>query len=649
MGEAGGGRARKRVGLACVLWTALAALFLLALAVPTGAFASAGVRSQDRAATRALLEARYTYEQALLASTPASRAATEALASSLGGECPGVLVGAPQETLSTLLQSPLHSEAPPQSPRQMGESNRERRQLSDLQDELALALELPPVEVDRQAALAYARAVSSLRWSNNTVTALERTGAAALEWQLQSAPPDVCADMKAWVTNGYRRLSPATKILMREQESVERPILRVLRERVASLPDADPLLPYEGSREKALARKVDVLEDDLKSARKGLATVETGLERTLGLATPAGAQAESEEADKGPTKGSVEIGHGATAVGGKYTIWLEPKSGPSLQGPGCRLSMEVLETEAENTLETREIDGTRVNEVCLSRSHPRAIRAQCRDRGLLTIEAQTLPSARSVRLNFSDGRQITSRVAIVPAKLGGPAGFYYQVARGPSPIPVSLTEVDVHGKALRTVKLPRSAECVEQLRKRPTGVIRKIASGSLPQGPSFSINGERSSRFSVGGERSSAISTAHFELSVEVAAEDEGGDLISGAGSIALIGSSVGGPPTPKSSPFVLQMTTGCQPHEYTILFGLLRAPTDTVLARSPGSLQPFQRVRIPAGLHAHGVLAYIALAAVPSEVLVRTPAGKTVLTENLAHRAREAKETCEGEAEGSG
>ena len=57
--------------------------------------------------------------------------------------------------------------------------------------------------------------------------------------------------------------------------------------------------------------------------------------------------------------------------------------------------------------------------------------------------------------------------------------------------------------------------------------------------------------------------------------------------------------------------------------------------------------MRIPASLHVHEVLAYIALPALPSEVLVRTPTGKTVLTENLAHRAREAKETCEGEAEG--
>jgi hypothetical protein len=650
MGEAGCGTARKRAGLARVLWIALAALFLLALAVPTGAFASARVTSQDRAATRALLEAKYTYEQSLLATAPASKAAAEGLASSLGGECPGVLAGAPDETLGTLLESPSHSESPPKSPRQMGESNRERRQLSDLQSELGLALEQAPIEADRQATLAYARAVGPLRWSNSYLTELARIGAATLERQLQSAPPDVCADMKTWVASGYQTLSTVTKALIREQETVDRPLLRVLRERIAGPAGlADPLLPYEGSREKALVRETDVLEGDLKSARKGLATVERGLERTLGLAVQMGAQPEIEEPQEGPTKGSVEIGHGATAVGGKYTIWLEPKPGPSTQGPGCRLSMEVFETEAENTLETREIDGTRVNEVCLSRSHPRAIRAQCRDRGLLTIEAQTLPSARSVHLNLSDGRQITSRVAIVPTHLGGPAGFYYQVVRGPSPTPGSLTEVDAHGKALRTVKLPRTAECVKQSRKRPPGVIRTIASGSLPQGPSFSISGERSRRFSIGGERSTSISATRFDLSIEVAPEEEGGDLISGAGGIALIGSSVGGSPTPKSSPFALQMTTGCQPHEYTILFGLLRAPADTVLARSPGSLQPFQRVHIPAGLHVRGVLAYIPLAAVPSEVLVRTPTGKTVFTENLAHRAREAKETCEGEAEGSG
>jgi hypothetical protein len=61
----------------------------------------------------------------------------------------------------------------------------------------------------------------------------------------------------------------------------------------------------------------------------------------------------------------------------------------------------------------------------------------------------------SARLRLSDGRQITSSVAIVPAQLGGPTGFYYQVVRGPSPIPVSLAELDVNGRVLRMVKLNR--------------------------------------------------------------------------------------------------------------------------------------------------------------------------------------------------
>jgi hypothetical protein len=161
-----------------VFWMVLAALFLLVLAAPSGAFASTRVTPLDRAATRALLEARYVYEKALVASAPASKAAEEGLASTLGSECPGVLANTPYGTLKTLFESPLRS----RSPRQMGEANRERRQLDDLQGELSIALGLPLIEPDRQAARAYARALRSLRWSNNALTVLERTSAAELEW-----------------------------------------------------------------------------------------------------------------------------------------------------------------------------------------------------------------------------------------------------------------------------------------------------------------------------------------------------------------------------------------------------------------------------------------------------------------------------------
>jgi hypothetical protein len=552
------------------VWCTLV-LFLLALAVPSGALGRTRIAPQDRAATRALLEARYVYEQALLAGAPASRAAEERFARTLSGECPGVLADAPNGAPRALLESLQR----PRSPRQVGEANRENVQLSDLQGELSLGLDLPLIETDRQAAATYARIVRSLRWSNTAVTVLERANAAELEWESQRAPPNVCADMRAWVASGYKTLSPATKTLIREREAVIISALHVLSKPISSFESSDPLLAYEGPREKALARKVDVLEGDLKSARKGLAAVETGLERTLGLAAQAGIQAEIEEAEGVPAKGSVEIDHGATAVGGHYTIWLEPKPGSTPQAPRCRLSMEVFETEAGSSgVQDSEIDGTGVNEVCLSRSHPRAPSVQCRGRGLLTIEAQTLPSTRTVRLRLSDGRQITSRVATVPAKLGGPAGFYYQVVRGPAPIPVTLTEVDAHGTVLRTVSLPGTGRCAaEQPPKRLPGGNRTIAHGALPQGPSFSIIGER---YNLMGK-------IHFDLRIEVAAEAEISGLIGGTTTV------VGGHLKPRPGPpFALKLRMGCQPHEYTILYGVMEASTDMVLVRSSGSLQPF-------------------------------------------------------------
>jgi hypothetical protein len=282
-------------------------------------------------------------------------------------------------------------------------------------------------------------------------------------------------------------------------------------------------------------------------------------------------------------------------------------------------------TESSGLIET----GGGESSTCLSRSHHESPSVQCQD-GNLTIEAQTLARARTVRLHLSDGRQITSPVAHVPARLGGPAGFYYQVVRGPSPVPVSLTEVDARGTALRNVNLPRTGKCTKPRRVRPT--IRTIAVGNLPQGPGFSILGERRPNFT--GEN-------HLNLSIELAAAEAGGILGEGSGSGA------GGRTGSKPSPFALHLQTGCQPHEYVILYGLLSASRDTVLARNAGRLQPLRRVRIPASLHAHGVLAYVALPAVPSEVIVRTPKGKTVFTEKLAGKGREAKETCEGEAEG--
>ena len=70
------------------------------------------------------------------------------------------------------------------------------------------------------------------------------------------------------------------------------------------------------------------------------------------------------------------------------------------------------------------------------------------------------------------------------------------------------------------------------------------------------------------------------------------------------------------------------------------------MLARVSGALEPFHEARVPASLHARGVLAYLALASLPSEVIVRAPSGKTVSRESLTASAREVSERCVGEAE---
>jgi len=109
-------------------------------------------------------------------------------------------------------------------------------------------------------------------------------------------------------------------------------------------------------------------------------------------------------------------------------------------------------------------------------------------------------------------------VAFVPARLGGPTGFYYQVVRGPSPIPVSLTELDAHGKPLRVFKLHRFVGCTKHLLKFLPGGIRTLVRDRVPQGPTFSIVGEAYRFF------------GHIHFALQVDAEGQGGHGESASG-----------------------------------------------------------------------------------------------------------------------
>jgi hypothetical protein len=554
------------------------------LGLPSGALASSAA---DTAATRAYLQARYAWYQAVAANLPASMAATEAFAAKIGGECAGVLAGVPLESRS------------PSSAKRFGEFKRETEQLGDLEEELSFTLESPGLQPDHQATLALVSTAMSLSWSSPTLTRqvhLDITEFEEQREQLERNPPAVCADMKTWVSSGYETLSAGTKQFVRQREApAGAPGAR--RQSIVQL-----LAPYEGPEEKAIIKQTFQIERQIVAAEKPLRVVYERLQRAVGL-TPNRLQSGGE-----PPAGSVVIGKGRTASGGKYVVTLlpaEPSNGA--RRPGCKLPITIRGP------------GGGLNE-CLDRSSsPFPPSVNCQE-GLLTINARTLPRARRVRLRLSDGRQITSAVTIVPASRAGSAdGVYYQVVRGSSPIPVLLAELDGHGRTLRVFKLPRVSDCTKPTLKFLPGGLRKVVHSRVPGGPAFSII----------GQHYSFLGHDYFELSVETE-----------------LGGGGESPRGKNPGLFAWHLWTGCRPHPYMILYGLLKAPGDSVYARTSGKLSRLRRVAIPKSLHAGGVLVYTVSPTVPGELLVRGPGGRTILTEKLGHLAAEATETCQGEEE---
>src|SRR5271169_3080379 len=218
-----GGRVPGRGRLA-VLLAAIAAVLgtLLSAGAPLAAGKGSHGTPADRAATRAYLEARLAYVRAEVASIPASASAVSALAGTLEHECPGVLSGAPHEALDGLFGSSEGRGKRP-TPRQEGEDKRHQRQFGALQSELGLALQVTGLGPAREAALAYVSATRALRWSEPLRNLLTELSSESLERALNQTPPQVCSDMRAWVSSGYLTLSAGTKAIERsEEESVER-------------------------------------------------------------------------------------------------------------------------------------------------------------------------------------------------------------------------------------------------------------------------------------------------------------------------------------------------------------------------------------------------------------------------------------------
>jgi hypothetical protein len=206
-----------------VLMGKLTAVILTAgLALMCAPSALAG--SGDVAATQKYIQANYTLVKAGSAKLGAARAALLAVRHRIEGECPRAAVESPQNPDST-----------------------------QLSNEIIGAMVIASYRTDVPAGENFIRAAAGLRWSNHALTSTVQSYVGKLKVLNRLAPPNVCADVRAWVGSGYRTL-PASTVRF-DQEFM--PNWVALGELPARLG------PYERSSQKALLRRSNQLEAQL--------------------------------------------------------------------------------------------------------------------------------------------------------------------------------------------------------------------------------------------------------------------------------------------------------------------------------------------------------------------------------------------------
>jgi hypothetical protein len=345
---------------------------------------------------------------------------------------------------------------------------------------------------------------------------------------------------------------------------------------VSSGPDPpveDRLARYETPTLKKLVRSLVRLQN--RSGRH----LETALANTPDLLVALGLKSEGE------APGGEPIGKGLTVAGGDFTVRVEPVTEPTTD-EHCTLPIAIEEGDGQSS---ECLDTTRVGVPEIS----------CRQ-GLLPITLVTPATVGSVSLLLSDGRQILSPVIPIPASLGGPLGYYRQIVRGPSPIPVSLTELDAEGRPLAVIKLRRLVECT----KHPVKLVAggPVAHGTVQHGPSYTII--------VGRYR--YLGQIQKKLSITFGENGRGGSA-----GFGLIGS-------PRAS---FDYATSCSTRPTTLIVAVLRSSKDAVFARTAGGLVALREAAIAPATKAGAKIAYEAFTEPPRELIVRNAAGQTILT----------------------
>ncbi len=586
----------------------LAALSALLLAAALAAPATARVskiKPSDEAATHAYLQAEYTLAAGLVADRTAVVGAAQARADQLAGECPGALSGAPQEGLG------FGPRGFP-TPREEGEMSLHSRQLAILKREIETSVAVASYQPDRTPLAAYARTVTALRWSDPRVAVAVAGRVKRAEEELSASAPAACADILAWTRSGYHKLSDASKTFAEAKTSTE------VGARVS--PPRLLIARYEGPAEHALLRRLRALIPALLKRLRLVDAALLRLNKALGV--------KEERFD--PLEGATPVAHIRAASGATISVGVEPASQRS---GGC-----ALEVSIDVTVHERNGSSGSGGPRCLKGRGASGPSVGCSG-STITIDAPVLPRTRRVRLRLSNGSTITSHVVSIPARLGGPAGLYVQAVKGPSPYPVALSELDAHGRVLRSERLRSPRGCREAEPGFASGpTFTPLVHGRTPGGIPFTIEAVQVH-----------VDRRHTFFDVQLQVEQSSGPFEGGSsrsGRIELTTGRLSAQRRAQIATFNPSLQAECPPHEYAIVYGVLKAPGESVLARTATGLVPLTRVSIPARLHAHGALVFGVFATVPAELIVQNGTGATLFRESLAKKASEEHEYCEGAAE---
>jgi hypothetical protein len=192
------------------------AIALVALALGAAPAGAAETR-RDAASTHAYLVAAYAALHAVVSKWSSVEANIHRLDQSVQAQCPKVATGSPQ--------------------------SEEEQKLSY---EVAGALWATSYHADAAVVQRFLKAIHPLTWGNPAVTRGAHAYARSLHEMVALPIPDICADVRSWIGDGFKAVPADTRRFDRRVEAIE----------IKELP-RKLLAPYLGSADKALLARVN--------------------------------------------------------------------------------------------------------------------------------------------------------------------------------------------------------------------------------------------------------------------------------------------------------------------------------------------------------------------------------------------------------